>query len=418
MTFKINIPWRDYQKETLRGILGSPKGTIHVIKSPRQCGKTTLLEALLLSVTISNPNACSIIVEPTNKQCKKVFRELKKSVEGTPICSTTNESTLDITFTNGSQIIFISGESDISSAQGFTCKNGGVLIIDEGAYIQDDMIHALTPTTDVHKAKIILASTPLLRYGLFYDYYITGLSSNSEIYCYNWSGYTLLSQERLEFYRKKLPSNTFKNYYLGEFTDFGSGVFGDISSCISNDFKPLYKPNNPFQEPINCVMGIDWGTGSEKDDTCITIFNTLKQMMYIEKFNNLDETQTIERIIELVKTYDPIKIKVEMNSIGKIFYGLLNKRLKEINYSGSYSGFNTTNESKNRIVNKFQIAIQSKEVQILNNEELLYQLNTFESKPSSTGKITYAAAKNGHDDMVMATLIAFDCLSSGKYNIS
>lgn len=411
MVYKINIPWRDYQRETLRTILDSEKGLIHVIKSPRQCGKTTLLIALLLYVTINNSNACSIFVEPSNKQCKKVFREVRKAVESTPICVSANESTLDITFTNGSQILFISGESDISALQGYVCSNGGVLIIDEGAFIYDNVMQALFPTTDVHKAKTIIASTPRFRAGTFYDYFIEGLNGGSNIITHDWAGFTLLTPEKLSFYERSLPKNVFKNYYLGEFTDFGNGVFGDISACISNDFIEPLSSNN-----VSCYFGIDWGTGQNGDETSITVFNSLKQMIHIEGFNNLDETQTIDKIAELVRQFHPKRVQVELNSIGRVFFGLLQKKLYSLGLDTNVIGFNTSNESKNRLVNNFQVAIQNKEVTILNDEKLVYQLNIFESKPTSTGKVTYAAAKNGHDDRVLSTLLAFNCISTGSYN--
>lgn len=416
MEYKIDIPWRDYQRDTIKKILASDKGNIHVIKSPRQCGKTTVLVSLLLYVTINNRNACSIFVEPTVKQARKVFREVRKAVENTPICVSANESTLDITFTNGSQILFISGESDISALQGFVCSNGGVLIIDEAAFIRDDVMQALFPTTDVHQAKTIMASTPRFRAQIFYDYFVEGLSDGSSIITHDWAGFTLLTPEKLEFYRKSLPANVFKNYYLGEFTDFGSGVFGDISACISNDF------TEPFSEGfgkrrVDCYFGIDWGTGTGNDETSITVFNSLKQMIHIEGFNDKDETQTIDYICTLIKQFRPKKVQVELNSIGRVFYGLLQKRVNALGLNTSLIGFNTSNESKNRLVNNFQVAIQNKEVTILNNEKLIYQLNTFESKPTQSGKVTYAAAKNQNDDRVLSTLLAFNCIQSGSYSV-
>lgn len=417
MEYRIEIPWREYQKRTLRSIIDSGKGKVHIIKSPRQCGKTTLLTALLLYVTINNKNACSIFVEPTNKQCKKVFREVRKSIESTPVCVSANEATMDITFANGSQILFISGESDVAALQGYVCSNGGVLIIDEGAFIYDTVMQALFPTTDVHKAVTIIASTPRFRAGTFYDYFVEGLSNESNIVTHDWAGFTLLTPEKLEFYRKTLPSNVFKNYYLGEFTDFGSGVFGDVSSCISNDYIEPY-PSTIHKKGVDCYFGIDWGAGTSNDETAITVFNSLKQMIHIEGFNGLDETQTIDRIVELVKQFNPKKVLVEMNSIGRVFYGLLQKKLNSLGLNVAVTGFNTTNESKSRLVNNFQIAVQNNEVTILNDEKLLYQLSTFESKPTPTGKVTYAAAKNGRDDRIMSTLLAFNCVSTGSYNIA
>lgn len=373
--------------------------------------------SLLLYVTINNRNACSIFVEPTVKQARKVFREVRKAVEHTPICVSANESTLDITFSNGSQILFVSGESDISALQGFVCANGGLLIIDEAAFIRDEVMQALFPTTDVHQAKTIMASTPRFRSQIFYDYFVEGLTEGSGIITHDWAGFTLLTPEKLEFYRKSLPTNVFKNYYLGEFTDFGSGVFGDLSRCISSEYLEPFE-GNMMSRGIDCFFGIDWGTGTGSDETVVTVFNSKRQMMYIEGFNDLDETQTIDRIAQLVSRFKPKKVQVELNSIGRVFYGLLQKKIQSLGLNTSVVGFNTSNESKTRLVNNFQVAIQNQEVTILPDEKLIYQMNIFESKPTQGGKVTYAAAKNGHDDRVLSTLLAFNCIQSGSYSIA
>jgi hypothetical protein len=37
MEYKLNIPWREYQRKSIKIIIESGEGTIHTIKSPRQC---------------------------------------------------------------------------------------------------------------------------------------------------------------------------------------------------------------------------------------------------------------------------------------------------------------------------------------------------------------------------------------------
>lgn len=36
-TIKLNIQWRDYQRDTIKSILESDEGTKHILVSPRQC---------------------------------------------------------------------------------------------------------------------------------------------------------------------------------------------------------------------------------------------------------------------------------------------------------------------------------------------------------------------------------------------
>ena len=212
-----------------------------------------------------------------------------------------------------------------------------------------------------------------------------------------------------------MPKNKFLNEYLGEFTELGSGIFGDVKDILNN---------YPRLDGTDFYFGIDWGTGQGNDSTVISIFNTQKEMVNIFSFNDLDETETIRRIIDLVKEYQPKRIQVETNSIGQIFYGLLTKAINEIPYPklSNYARpqiipFNMNNESKNKLVNKFQVAIQNRELTLLDNDELLKQLSNFVSKLTSNNKVTYAARNNGHDDAVVATLLAFDCINKGNYSV-
>lgn len=350
-----------------------------------------------------------------------MFKEVRKSLQATPLLEKANESILEISLLNGSSIIFCSAEQGVASLQGYTVKNGGILIIDEAAFIMPEIFYALFPICDAHKAKMILTSTPRFKdtENIFYLYYNLGLGEDKSIVSYNWKGHTLLSPEKLEFYRKTLPENTYRSYYLGEFTEIGGGLFGDLSSCVSDIFStPTYDPNSRWNDhnAISCTMSIDWSSGTGNDETAITVFNSLKQMIYLEHFNDKDANSTIDRVIDLLRKYKPIKLVVELNSIGKVFYDLLQKRMRSEGISTSLNGFTTTNDSKNRIVNKFQVAIQNQEVQLLNNERLLSQLSNYAAELTPSGKITYNAPKGLNDDLVMSCLIGYNELTSGSYS--
>lgn len=409
MVIDFNIQWRDYQKNTLQQILHSADSTVHVIKSPRQSGKSTLLEALLIYHGLNFFGSVSICVSPTFKQCKKIYDEIKNAVEPLHVVSKSSEATMTITFTNTSKILFLSGESNIAVSQGWTVKKG-LLAIDEAAYLPREFIEGLLPTVDIYKCPVILASTP--RFAdpgqLFYQYWCAGIDQTPGVVLHDWSGHTLLTPEKLDFYRRTLPENTFKNYYLGEFTTVSEGVFGNYMRCVSDEFDTVW--NNGV---LGCVMGIDWSSGVKGDETVITVFNDKKQMIYIEGFNDKDETETINHIASIIERYKPRVTKVESNSIGQIFFGLLKKRCPSYNISA----FNTSQKSKQKIVNQLQVAIQNEEVQFLTDDKLISQLGNFIGTVSSNGNVSYAGAKGSHDDRVMSTLIAFSCFNTGNYTV-
>lgn len=405
---KSNIVWHSWQSDVIRGVLAKGKGAIHVVKSSRQCGKSVMCESIILKYAVDLRGSFSMYLSPTIKQARKVFKEIVKAISRSSVFLKSNESFLEITFKNGSTIAFCSAEQG-ENLRGYTVS--GVLIVDEAAYIEDEVFDAVLPTTDIHKAPIIIVSTPRFRVGFFYDYYVDGLSRNDTISSYDWSSYdksALISPARLEFYRRRMNKTKFTQDYLGEFCDLGFGVFGEFD-------KVLWKPTNPSLD--GCVLGVDWSSGVGGDETAIAVFNNQKEMIDLVHFNDLNDLQTIDKVIEIIRKYNAVKVQVETNSIGQIFYNMLQRKIAESNLNCSLKGFNTSNSSKQKIVNRLQVAIQNQTCKILKDEKLIGQMGMFESKLSSAGKVTYAASKSGHDDLIMAMLLAFDVLSTGNYNI-
>lgn len=278
------------------------------------------------------------------------------------------------------------------------------------------MIDICLPFVDANKAPIVMISTPYYRAGSFYDYYMDGIENKDPyITSFNWSAYdtsALLSHEKLEFYRKKVARDVFQTDYLGEFAELGSGIFGQVSHLINN---------NPRTD-LKLYAGVDWSANGT-DDTCITIFNSEREMVYIEAWNDLQPTENVDKVVKILTDWKVSKVTVELNSIGNVYYDLLKNKINSIKYPQfetnrlTLHGFNTTNDSKNKIVQKFQVAIENGEVTILDNEKLLKQMSQFESKLTATGKVTYAASRNNKDDMVMSMLIAYNSITSGSYAV-
>lgn len=406
MEIRTNVTLYKWQRDVVNGIISHPSKSIHVVKARRQCGKSITVELVLLHYAINKKNSVSICISPTLKQANKILSELQKVVENTPVYAGCNQVKMTIYFKNGSSIMFASAEQR-DALRGYTVS--GILCIDECAYIQDDIIYDLFPFVDANGAPMLFTSTPRFMQGAFYEYFMSGEMNEPNIYSYDWAKYdtsSLLPPEKLELYRKTLPKMKFTTEYLGEFVEANGGVFGEFGSCLSNNIIDYQ----------GYVMGVDWAsTGS--DETSITIFNRQKQMIYLDHFNGVDESVVIDRIIEAIKRFTPTKVQVETNSIGQIYYNLLSKKIKQLGINTSLKGFNTNNTSKQNIVNKLQVAIQNKEVTLLDDPNLVKQMTMFEAKLTATGRVTYEAAKGYHDDIVMSVLLAFDCLSVGSYNI-
>lgn len=405
------FPWQREVADKLKvpGVYGRNSGTFHTVLSRRQCGKSILIENILLYFAFNYNKTTSILVSPTLAQSRKVFKDIVDTVSKAPgIVKKKNETLLEIRFSNGSEILFKSAEQR-DALRGLTVS--GVLCIDEAAYISDEVFNLLLPTTDVNKAPILIVSTPRFKEGFFYTYYEMGMRKNPNCYSYSFNDYDtsrLLSPERLETYRKTLPHNQFLTEYLGQFLDSESILFGDFKLCI----KPA--PENWK----SCYMGIDWSSGKGQDYTVISILDDIGHQIYVDRFNDLNTSQTVERVYETIKKFRPVSIYAEDNSIGHQFIDLLKDR-KITNITP----FTTSNKSKSELVSGLQLAFEQQQISILPYDAQIRELASYQMEYNpKTNTVTYNAPTGLHDDTTIALMLALKAVKDknirGVYNMS
>ena len=386
-------------------------GRIFVVKSKRQVGKTTMAENILLKVAIEHNRTLSCLVEPTLDQARRVYKELVKAIEQTPVIKRKNDSLLELELINGSTIIFKSAEQR-DNLRGFTVT--GILVVDECAFIQDDIFDILQPTTDVHSAPILLISTPKLKQGFFYRYYSAGLSGdNPNIVSIDFNQYDtsfLLPKDKLEQYRTMMPKAQFTTEYLGNFLDSDSILFSNINECVST----------PTQGWNELYVGIDWGSGAGGDYTSVCGFNERKEMVFIDYFNDKSTFEQARYIADLL-ALNGGKVKnvlAESNSIGTPMIALLKDELDKRNkrdISHLVTPFVTTNSEKVRLVNQLQVALEQKAVTLLDDRGLLVQLSAYEATYNpKTNNVSYNAPQGLHDDNCISTMLALDALEGGR----
>lgn len=407
-TLKSNFRPFPWQSAVIKGVFENWKGSIHIVKSKRQCGKSIMLENIVLKTAVEKPNSISFILSPTFNQSRKIYKELTKAIQDTFIFEGKNNSILEIYLTNGSEIHFASAEQR-DGLRGNTVS--GILAIDEGCFISDDIFYEVTPWVNAYKAPIVVTSSPKFKTGFFYNLFLLGLTNNDQhVYSYDFCAYDtscLLTPKILERYRKALPKDVFQCEYLGEFIDGDGGVFGDFEQLIGG----IITPN------LQLYMGIDWSTGTNQDETAISIFNSHHQQVGLFHFSDKDATETIEYIVKLIEQYKPVRILVEKNSIGQVFYDLLKREIKNKGIKTSLSAFVTSNTSKEKLIQDLQVAIQNKEVQFLVDEDLKLQLTMYQAEVTSSGKRQYNAPAGYHDDLVIATLLSYSLTNKPSYTI-
>lgn len=399
----------EWQRDFFKLYDAHPKSSIITIKSPRQRAKTHTIINLVLRETINHPNYTAIIVAPSYQICRKQFKEFEKCLSPIPkLVKSSNLSFFEIEFTNGSVIKLKSAESK-ANLRGDTAD---LLIFDEAAFISLDTALECFSYTNTTAGNIILASTPTFESedNLFYKYFKAAVDGEKGCYLIDFCDYdtsALMPTDRIELYRKTMPFNIFKNEILGQFLTTQSSLW-DIGKVLRNDV---------LNDGELCA-GIDFATGVNNDETAIAIYNKQKQMVYLHHFNDKDSIQTVDYIINLLKSLNIKKICLETNSIGKVYLDMLKRQLSNNHLRVQIIEMVTTNSSKRDYIQNLQLEIQNGTCTLLDDFQLKLEFVGFQMKTTPSGLITYGNSTDSiHDDIVIASALGIWCFRAGRLNI-
>lgn len=399
-----------YQRAVHDGLAAHWQGSMHFVKSVRQKGKSMMCENMLVLAALSHPNQRCGFVAPILKQAKPLYKDIVRNLK--PLVAESNGSDLEVTFINGSSLHFMSAEQG-DNLRGFTVSQHGLLIIDEAAYISDDVFYTVTPFVNANNAPIVAVSTPRFRSGFFYDFYTDGLAGKDGIYSYDFNDWPnpYITPERLELLKKKMPLNLFRADYLGEWMETTSDLFGDFNAVVSNS----------VTAGTRHTAGLDWGVGKaagkDSDSTALSVFNEHRQQVRLYHWNDLDETATVQAVVQAIREYDIRKLVVETNSIGAVYLGLLKKAITAAGLPCVVVEFTTTNDSKRKVIEQYIVEVQNRTIQLLDDPEQKVQLAAYQMEKTPSGKITYNAAKGYHDDIIMATAFALHGMRTAQYAV-
>ena len=396
-----------WQNDLVREFLSLKKDERLVIKKCRQVGCSFTFAQILFYVAINRPRSTSIYITTTNSAARKFFTDMGEFCKESSLVSL-NSSLLEMTFWNGSIIYFKSSESQL---RGISCKRGGIMVVDECAFLKSDIWTSILPFTTVSKANTLIASTPWTKRGMYYTFYERALSGDPGYHLIDTRDYDLsyfISEDQREEYRKILSPQAFRTEIDGEFMDSTSGVFGDYQSIYA-------EPED--KDPVWC--GIDFSVSVGGDDTVLTGFNKSKQQCLLYYDNSIaDPVQRAEKLADIINSYPSIKkVVCETNSMGSTFISIMRRKLKRPNI---LEEFTTTNSTKKDIIENLVSLIGQKEITLLDDPKQDYEFAIFQLVELKNGNYSYAAdtkVQNSKDDIVMATAFAAKCFSgsSGTY---
>jgi hypothetical protein len=201
-----------------------------------------------------------------------------------------------------------------------------------------------------------------------------------------------IKEEEIEAMRSELPSTVAAQEIDAQFITDGTVFRRVIENATAEELHEGVRGGT-------YVMGIDW---ARKND--YTVFVVLdartRTMVAMDRFSDISFTLQMRRFRVLYERFRPYDVVAEENNIGLPL-------VEELQLRGyPVSAFTMTQQSKNDLVINTSILLEQDAVTLLNNPSLIGEMLAFEGQRLPGGKMRYAAPEGGHDDQVIALMLA------------
>lgn len=385
-----------FQKDILKKSSDYTKKFL-IVCAARQTGKSFTLRLVSLKWMAENPGVTIGYFSLTNKMCKYFFTLVSKIIPK-QILKSSNASELTLELTNGSIMRFYTLEpTAVGNIRGTTLD---YCIIDEAAFMSNKTPDGqliweeiISPMLDAKCKKVIFVSTPHGKQGVFYDFTVKCYTDKHN---FDFVKNTIYDDETktaewISAKKSEMNENSFRQEYCCEFIEGGASFF--------HNYLDKFVLNTDLIGPV--CAGIDWSSTGE-DNTILTVMDyngRTKQWLITGSFD-----EKYSKIGKVLDSYNEVKvIYAEKNSIGAVMINELKKKTK---HRSKIKEFNTTNHSKNDIINSLARDIEQNELLFeANNELLKSELGTYSYIISNNGNVIFNGITGTHDDTVMSLAI-------------
>jgi hypothetical protein len=310
----------------------------------------------------------------------------------------------------GCQIIARSATKTSRSIRG---HGFDLLLIDEAAWIPDEMMASIRPTRIFTKAKEFLCSTTA-GHNHFYKAFNSNIYQSFRVPT---TDNKFIDKEEIEKEKELLTDAEFRQEYEAEFIDDRYSVFPQKLIDEATNFQGQFiSEPNPAH---SYVFGID--LGRRKDSSILVIAHSSGNHFYIDYIEELlSPSQDIywdfilNRVEQLIIKFKPSKVCIDQTAIGDKPTQDLKNSLSSKNILVSIEGVDFTRRLKNSregLVNSLLLKFERKEIHFPFCEKLIRQLKNIRFERSDSplrsqdieGKFYHI----GHDDYVSALMLAF-----------
>jgi hypothetical protein len=215
-------------------------------------------------------------------------------------------------------------------------------------------------------------------------------------------------KESIERARKHLPDRIFRQLFMAEFLDDGT-VFIGYKDCIFGERIEIDESHkvqiwtDPECDTRSVVIGTDW---AKREDYFVSVaidptHNPPKVAGFI-RTTHVDYTACVRLLYQFTKKFKEVHvIRHDRTGVGDV----LDEMLQPLGIFVEPVVF--TNATKAHMVDRYLVALQSKDVIIPNWKPLLDEHDTYDATVTPMGLPKYGAISGSHDDIVTAIMLAY-----------
>lgn len=353
-----------------------------VVEASTKSGKTAGCLCWLLEQAGRGPHRVCWWVAPVYAQTEIAYRRLKR---GLGLGARANDSRLTLTLPNGSVLWFRSAErpdtlygEDVHAA-----------VLDEATRMREEAWHAVRTTLSKTEGPVRIVGNVRGRRNWVYRLARQAEAGAEGWACHRITAYDavqagVLQPAEVEAARAALPEAVWRELYLAEPSDDGANPFGlaHLRACVG-----------PLSGRPPAVWGVDLAKSA--DWTVAVALDAEGHVCALERWQASWE-HTIARLRRLIGTTPAL---VDATGVGDPVVERLQREI-----GPNVGGYVFTAQSKQQLMERLALAIQSREVRFPEGV-LLDELESFEFEVTRTG-VRYTAPEGLHDDCVCALALA------------
>lgn len=370
---------------------------------------------------VMNDNATVLIISPNQRQSNILFRRMKYLLNKNaampeevriPITDmVTRETQTVIELANGSALYSLPATETGDNIRGYTST---MVIVDEAAYIKDEVYKVIRPMLITTNGTLILSGTPNGIGNYFFKAYSNSNWGFSVHHMYPSTISPLVSKDVLEREREALPDTEFRQEYLAEFVDVSGVVFPatEYDACVKRELKEREGPLN--REDYQYVLGYDPARFGDDDGVGVilekrTVYSDLVKdkgvptwrIVKMIEVKQMPLTEQIKLIKKLHNEWCFKRITVDTTGMG----GGITDALEEARLP--VEAFQFSYKSKAELFFNLKKIIEERDVVLPENQKLRKQMIELRREQSEkSGFIKIFHPRRGADDYPTALALA------------